>query len=236
MRYTLIVSLVAAALGACGVSQDKYSAKESEAQKYKTALNDQADKTAALEQQNAALQTKMGTLQKQLSEVSAKMQNTSAQKSALESKTSQLQAETGALKGQRATMLSSQLLFPENSSKLNAEAKRSLDSTADAIAGLQGKAVIIAAYTDDTEGGKSPQGAAKRWQLSSARALEVAKYLSSRGIDPKLMAVAGFGEARAVAPNDSIANRALNRRVEIVLTPAELQLQTVDVAPASLER
>jgi chemotaxis protein MotB len=235
MRYAITYGLLVAALAGCGVSQDKYAAKESEAHKYRTALNEQADKTAALEQQNAALQQKMGTLQKQLGDVSAKMQTTSAQKSALESKTSQLQAETGTLKGRQATMLSAELLFKENSSKLTAEAKRALDSSADAITQLQDKAVIVAGYTDDSEGGKSPTGATKRWQLSSQRALEVAKYLVSRGLDPKQIAVAGFGESRPAAPNDSMANRALNRRAEIVLTPAELQLKSLDVAPATIE-
>jgi chemotaxis protein MotB len=235
MRYAIAYGLLVAALAGCGVSKDKYTAKESEAQKYRTALSEQADKTAALEQQNAALQQKMGTLQQQLSSVSAKMQSTSAQKSALEGKASQLQEETGSLKGRQATMLSSELLFKENSSKLTDETKRSLDSSADAIKQLQGKAVIVAAYTDDSEGGKSATGATKRWQLSSQRALEVAKYLVSRGLDPKQIAVAGFGESRPVAPNDSIPNRAMNRRAEIVLTPAELQLRTLDVAPASVE-
>jgi len=235
MRYAIIYGLLVAALAGCGVSQDKYAAKESEAHKYRTALNEQADKTAALEQQNTALQQKMGTLQKQLGEVSAKMQTTSAQKSALESKASMLMEETGTLKGRQATMLSAELLFKENSSKLTPEAKKALDSSAEAITQLQGKAVIVAAYTDDSEGGKSATGAQKRWQLSAQRAQEVAKYLVSRGLDPKLIGVAGFGESRPTAPNDSIANRALNRRAEIVLTPADMQLKTLDVAPASVE-
>jgi len=235
MRYVITYALLVAALAGCGVSQDKYAAKESEAHKYRTALNQQADKTAALQEQNAALQQKMGTLQRQLGDVSAKMQATSAQKSALESKASQLLAETGTLKGRQAAMLSSELLFKENSSKLTVDAKRALDSSADAIRQLQGKAVIVAAHTDDSEGGKGAASTTKRWQLSSQRALEVAKYLVSRGLDPKLISVAGFGESRPVAPNDSLANRAMNRRAEIVITPAEMQLKTMDVAPASVE-
>jgi chemotaxis protein MotB len=216
----------------CGVSQQEYVAKESEAQKYKQALHAESSKTAALEQKNADLDAKLNALQKQLDELGARAQTASAQKSQLEAKTARLQAETGQLKGQQAAMLNAQMLFPENSSKLTTEAKHSLDSIADAIRDVKDKAVVVAAYTDDTEG----TGATKRWQLSSARATEVAKYLIGRGLDPKMIGVAGFGEGRPVAPNDSLANRALNRRAEVVLTQAGMAMKTIDVNPATLQK
>jgi chemotaxis protein MotB len=221
-------------MSGCGVSQQQYVAKESEAQQYKQALADESGKAAALEQKNAELDAKLNELQQRLDNQSAKAVTTNAQKSQLEAQTARLQAETGKLKGQQAAMLNAQMLFPENSSKLTPEAKRSLDTIADAIQQVTDKAVVVAAYTDDTEGGKN--GETKRWQLSSARALEVAKYLTSRGLDPKMIGVAGFGESRPVAPNDSIANRALNRRAEVVLTQSELKMKTIDVNPATLTK
>jgi chemotaxis protein MotB len=53
------------------------------------------------------------------------------------------------------------------------------------------------------------------WELSADRATQVAKSLIRRGVNPALVSVKGFGEHRALAPNDSERNRLRNRRVEI---------------------
>jgi outer membrane protein OmpA-like peptidoglycan-associated protein len=66
--------------------------------------------------------------------------------------------------------------------------------------------------------------------------VEVAKYLVGRGIDPAMVGVAGFGEARPAAANDTLANKALNRRVEIALTAADANVGTMDVTPAQLQK
>jgi chemotaxis protein MotB len=56
------------------------------------------------------------------------------------------------------------------------------------------------------------------WDLSTARAVSVLKYLIDvGGINPQRLSAVGYGESRPMAPNDSAANRAKNRRVEIVL-------------------
>src|SRR5687767_3045679 len=139
MRQVAAVALTIAlaTVCGCGVSQQEYVAKETEARKYKQALQEESDKTAALEQ-------KLNSMQKQLKELNARAQTTSAQNSQLEAKTAKLQAETGTLKGQQAATLNAQMLFPENSAKLTPEAKHSLDTIADAIRQVTDKAVIVA--------------------------------------------------------------------------------------------
>ena len=57
------------------------------------------------------------------------------------------------------------------------------------------------------------------YNLSQRRALAVANYLSGQGVDSRRFAVTGFGETRPVADNGSPSGRALNRRVEIQLSP-----------------
>jgi len=225
MRQLVALAILFTSISGCGVSQKAYTAKETEAKKYKQDLQ-------AMEQKNAALDSQLQAMQKQLKSLGTKVEHTSAQKSQLEAETAQLQAETGELKGRQSEILNAQMLFPANSSKLTPEMKRTLDTLAQAVGQISDKSVIVAAYTDDTEGGKN---AAKRWQLSSARATEVAKYLASRGLEPNSIGVAGFGDSRPAAPNDSIANRALNRRAEVVLTPPSFSLKTLDVAPATVK-
>jgi len=56
------------------------------------------------------------------------------------------------------------------------------------------------------------------WELSTARALAVTRYLSETdGIMATRLEAAGYGEFRPIVPNDTREHRALNRRVEIHL-------------------
>ena len=225
MRKLMIVFGLAALAGCGGISKETYGAKEAEATKYKQAAQDADAKIKALQQENGALQQQNAALQQQASATKSELETTAA-------KLNEQSGEYAKLKD-RTIKLSEHLLFKENSSKLSPESKRALDAMGDAIASQKDKAVIIAGYTDDAEGGKG--ATVKRWQLSTARALEVAKYLAGRGLDPARIGIAGFGEGRPVVANDSLANRALNRRAEIALTPLNLELNTVDVNPATLQ-
>jgi flagellar motor protein MotB len=74
-----------------------------------------------------------------------------------------------------------------------------------------GHDIIVEGHTDDV-----PIRAkfASNWELSSARATSVVKYMIAQEKFPaKHMAAMGYGEFRPVAPNDSDENRAKNRRV-----------------------
>ncbi len=56
------------------------------------------------------------------------------------------------------------------------------------------------------------------WELSAARAVNIVKFLSDRmNVYPRRLSAVGYGESRPIKPNDTPGNRALNRRVEIVL-------------------
>lgn len=57
------------------------------------------------------------------------------------------------------------------------------------------------------------------WELSAQRALTVARALIDAGVPAEQVITAGFGEHHPIAPNDSDANMALNRRVEISPIP-----------------
>ncbi|HEV3155203.1 MAG TPA: OmpA family protein [Candidatus Baltobacteraceae bacterium] len=61
------------------------------------------------------------------------------------------------------------------------------------------------------------------WELSTARATNVARYLVERdGMDPHRLGATGYGEWRARYPNDTPGHRAANRRVDIVILNAKL--------------
>jgi len=71
----------------------------------------------------------------------------------------------------------------------------------------------IEGHTDDTG------AAAYNQRLSERRAMSVKRYLASQSIDNARLYTSGFGETRPLVANNSAANRALNRRVEIQIVP-----------------
>lgn len=71
--------------------------------------------------------------------------------------------------------------------------------------------IVVEGHTDNVPI-NTPQFASN-WELSTARATSVVKYLISKGINPKMISAIGYGEYRPVAPNDTPQNRQKNRRV-----------------------
>jgi len=59
---------------------------------------------------------------------------------------------------------------------------------------------------------------ASNWELSTARALSVTRYLIDQGIPPDRLAAAGFGEFQPIDPGTDEASRRRNRRIELKLT------------------
>ena len=114
--------------------------------------------------------------------------------------------------------LDSRLLFEAGQADLSPNAHNLLDSIIEK-AREEGYPVVIEGYTDDR-----PISSARfdnNWELSVMRATAVLDYMHEAGKLPKKqLAAFGYGSNRPVAPNDSPENRALNRRVRIVLVGA----------------
>jgi chemotaxis protein MotB len=55
------------------------------------------------------------------------------------------------------------------------------------------------------------------WQLSAERSLTVLRYMVGHGIAADRIRAVGCGESKPVVPNSSSANRAKNRRVQVVV-------------------
>jgi type VI secretion system protein ImpK len=89
----------------------------------------------------------------------------------------------------------------------------------EALKPVPGKVVVIG-HTDNTTPGLSAR-VPSNWDLSKARAASVVRFLSERAGPPERYSVEGRGDTEPLVPNSSAANRARNRRVDIVvLTPA----------------
>ncbi|MEB3328545.1 MAG: OmpA family protein [Candidatus Sericytochromatia bacterium] len=64
------------------------------------------------------------------------------------------------------------------------------------------------------------------WELSTARATTVVKYMiEAQGLPPNTLSAAGYGEYKPIVANDTDENRAKNRRVDIVILKADIKGQ-----------
>jgi type VI secretion system protein ImpK len=113
-------------------------------------------------------------------------------------------------------------VFASGSAEVTRAFEPLLGRIGDALKPVPGKVIVIG-HTDDTRGRFSARFPSN-WDLSKARAASVVKLLAERAGPADRYSVEGRGETEPLVPNDSPANRARNRRVDIVvLTPAAAQ-------------
>jgi chemotaxis protein MotB len=74
--------------------------------------------------------------------------------------------------------------------------------------------IIVEGHTDNVP--ISTAEFPSNWELSTARATNVVRYLIGHGISARRMGAAGYAALNPVASNATAAGRALNRRVDIV--------------------
>ena len=103
--------------------------------------------------------------------------------------------------------------FATGSSNISADFYRVLDSVALVLNEFEKTYIDVAGHTDNTGSAELNQ------RLSEARASSVARYLKSQQVVAQRFVTTGHGFRQPIASNDTPEGRALNRRVEIILTP-----------------
>lgn len=103
--------------------------------------------------------------------------------------------------------------FPSGDATLTPLAVSLIDKIGE-VAQQNNARIVIGGHTDNVP--ISTVRYRDNWDLSAARAVSVVRELvSGRGFSPTQIQAQGFADTQPVAPNDSAANRALNRRIEI---------------------
>jgi chemotaxis protein MotB len=123
------------------------------------------------------------------------------------------------LRGKMTVKMKDKILFSSGSAAIGKDGRSALQAVADALRNVQGKTIRVEGHTDDVPTGKS--AFPTNWELSTARALAVVRFLQQAGVDPSRLAAAGYGEFQPVAANDTPDGRSQNRRIEIVLAAPE---------------
>lgn len=118
----------------------------------------------------------------------------------------------------------SEVLFPTGSADINPQGLVEMKKLADAVVQLNKEipddinwVLRVDGHTDN-----APLSGTGRyrdnWELSSARATAVVKFLIANGVPANRLVAAGFGEYQPLEADDSADARSRNRRIELKLT------------------
>jgi chemotaxis protein MotB len=143
-----------------------------------------------------------------------------AQHQQLQAQNQQLQGQLATVQAQASFVEAGDFLFPAGGYRLSAAGKAELTSNVvPRLVGLPYAKIVVYGYTDNTPVGPELQraGINDNLTLSSRRAGAVVTFLISQGIKPDVISAKGFGDTHPVAPNDTPANRAKNRRIAITV-------------------
>jgi len=219
----LLASLVLAS--GC-VAQARYDQALAEQKYFQRQYEDLSSFHGKLEAENAQLRGEL-ELYKGKPIESAATQEIDARLERLKQLTEQIGTSSGVapgsvefltVEGGYGVRVTDDLLFDSGSDAIKPEGKAVLAKVAQQIGSQSYQRIWVRGHTDSDPVKKAetaerfPHG---NLQLSAARAVEVAAFLTASGVEEPKVVVGGFGPAEPVAPNTSAENKRRNRRVEI---------------------
>jgi len=187
----------------------------------------------------AALESQVAEINDRLAETEKRAAETTKEKDAeiarlkgtydslvkdLQGEISKGQIKVTQIRDKLSVQLVEKILFDSGKAEIKPEGKEVLSKVGKVLLGVTDKQIRIEGYTDSV-----PISAALRqrfptnWELSAQRATTVLRFLETAGVDGKNLAAVGYGPFKPVASNDTLEGRAENRRIEIALTPLDVQ-------------
>ena len=115
--------------------------------------------------------------------------------------------------------IDNKISFNSGSAKLKRDILHALRKISNILKKFPENNIIIEGHTDNVRLLRSARFR-DNWHLSTERALAVLNYiLKSNKMNNARFSASGYGEYHPIVPNNSTKNRALNRRVDIVVIP-----------------
>lgn len=188
--------------------------------------------------EKADLAAQLASEQQRLTELEAQLQSTRQEKeqevagvkgaydqlvAALKGEISQKDIALHQARRRLVVSILDRVLFPSGQATLTPEGQRVLAKVAKALNTLLDQRIVIEGHTDNMP--ISPTLSARfpsNWELSTARATEVVKYLLSQTqLAASRFSAVGRADTAPVAVNTTDSGRAQNRRIEIILQPLD---------------
>ena len=241
-----LTGLLGTASGETQGAEDRARALTTSLDEQKTITNEALAKVELLNQQLAALRLQLAALEEALEASEAKDKESQAKIAdlgqrlnvALAKKVQELARYRSDFFGKLKEALGnrpdfqvvgdrfvfpSDVLFDTGSSELKTEATFQLDKLAAALRELETKIPSDIAWVMRIDGHTDIRPITtfefpSNWELSSARAISVVRYLMQQGVPPNRLVAAGFGEFQPIEGGGSEEALARNRRIELKLT------------------
>jgi chemotaxis protein MotB len=245
MRKAFVFPLFALLLFVGCVSQATYDLKSKEAETLNAKTDDlqaqvkglagevealKKDRDSLLKEKEA-LQKEKDSLQAKADDLSQKAEKAEQLEKAtqtyrdlqkkLEKEIQEGQVQIKEMKNRLTVTMVDQILFPSGSAEVGKKGKAVIDKVVTILKDVKDKRIEVDGHTDNVQIVSSlKKRFPTNWELSTARATEVVRYLQeSGGMDPRLLSATGYSEYQPVASNDTEEGKHKNRRIEIVLLP-----------------
>jgi chemotaxis protein MotB len=235
LRFSLAAALLLAAAGC--IPKDKYDAALKDANDAHASLADKQKKLDADAAQIMQLQNDLSACTgkpvppDRSAELSAELDELRKQKAAAEARAALFNEFVAKFKkmidagkvrisvrrGRIVLSLHNDVLFDEGKTELKPDGKQALTEIGQTLKTVSGRLFQVAGHTDNLP--IKNKDFASNWELSTARAVVVVKFLAAQGVSSAALSAAGYGEFDPVASNADPASRSKNRRIEISLVP-----------------
>lgn len=214
------------------IDSDK-TAMDSSSASSSSSSQDDKDKIAFLEGTVADLSSELDNCKEEVSRQRERIERLAAQREELK-KQLKTEIQNGdvdmpPVKGRIVINIHDHISFDAGSADLKKTVMPALNKIAKVLENYPEHKIIIEGHTDSDPIVRSTF--ASNQELSETRANVVLKYLlKNTNLETSRVSSVGRGDTRPIAKNDTPSNKALNRRVDIIVIPA------VDDAEASIER
>ncbi len=189
------------------------------------------DETAGLKDQLSAKDKQIDALNEKIASLSSQLSNqpkgsdASSYSNLIKDLQDQLAAKEStitALQNSVKVTFLSDIFFDEGSDVIKPEGKKALDDIVKTLVPINDRLIRVEGYTDDVPIATAYQWKfPSNWELSTARADAVVRYLVEKGIKPDMIKSAGYGKFNPVASNATPEGKAQNRRIEVQLVPLD---------------
>jgi chemotaxis protein MotB len=253
----LVVAVAIGLLGACGIPEEQHQATLDELKKVKAeaaadkkacdeAKTDLEKKRGKLDEQNKMMKAKLASLGQNLDKLHINLTDKDKQIADLLKAQELAQArakmfkdlvnkfkqmiDSGKLKvevrkGRMVVKMSDKILFDPGKDDLKAEGKTALAEVTKILVAIPDRAFQVAGHTDNVP--IKSRKFKSNWELSTARAVNVVRYMIENGMKAERISASGYGEFDPVGDNATPEGKQQNRRIEITLMPSLEELPKI---------
>lgn len=232
--WLLFLAVVA---GAVAFGKYEYLPTRAEAERLRAELRDASGREKQLATKLAAADAQKAELAEKEKRLWGRLAQSEAEKDKLEAELKSVQSDLQAILEPQITAgnvsirrrgnelvveLSDQILFESGRADLNEAGQKVISQVAGSLAASKNHTIQVGGHTDHQRvvNPATQERFPTNWELSTARATNVVRFLEERGKIPgSRLVAAGYSQFRPVASNATEQTRQKNRRIELLLLP-----------------